>query len=256
VAKYLVRRAETRFMLIINADDLGFNRFVTDRILACYENRRISSASAMVFMADSERSAELALNSGLDVGLHLNFTDRFTAGNRSSILHEYQQHISDFLLKNKYYLVLYNPFLRRHFEYIYRRQYEEFIRLYERVPAHVNGHHHMHLCTNILIDKLIPIMSKVRKSFSFYPSERGYANWFYRYAVDFILKRRYVCTDYFFSISPIHQFERFRNIVELSQSFNVELMIHSQNTEEFNFVMNTAYIDTISGAKIGTYQDL
>jgi hypothetical protein len=34
--------------------------------------------NAMVFMADSERAADLARENGLDVRLPLNFTDRFT----------------------------------------------------------------------------------------------------------------------------------------------------------------------------------
>ena len=66
-------------MLIINADDWGRSLAETDAALECYKAGRITSASAMVFMGDSERAAELAKENKLDVGLHLNFTDRFTA---------------------------------------------------------------------------------------------------------------------------------------------------------------------------------
>ena len=65
-------------MLIINADDWGLYPFATDRILSCRENKWVASTSAMMFVADSERSAERRLNGGLEIGLHLNFTDRFT----------------------------------------------------------------------------------------------------------------------------------------------------------------------------------
>ena len=105
-------------MLIINADDWGLNRFVTDRILSCHENKRVTSITAMVFIADSERSTEPAFNGGLKIGLHLNFTDRFMGGNRSSRFDQYQHKIALFLLKNKYCLLLYNPFLKREFEYV------------------------------------------------------------------------------------------------------------------------------------------
>ena len=44
-------------MLIVNADDLGRNITATDNILCCHARRRVSSASAMMFMADSERAA-------------------------------------------------------------------------------------------------------------------------------------------------------------------------------------------------------
>ena len=65
-------------MLIINADDFGRSVAETDAALRCYIAGRITSVSAMVFMADSERAAELAKENELDVGLHLNFTERFT----------------------------------------------------------------------------------------------------------------------------------------------------------------------------------
>jgi len=61
-------------MLIINADDLGRSVVETDAALRCYSAGRITSVSAMVFMSDSERAAELANGNGLDVGLHLNFS--------------------------------------------------------------------------------------------------------------------------------------------------------------------------------------
>jgi len=45
--------------LIINADDWGCDRGATDRTLDCIMRGTVSSVSAMVFMADSERSAEV-----------------------------------------------------------------------------------------------------------------------------------------------------------------------------------------------------
>ena len=133
-------------MLIVNADDLGFNEFTTSRILMAFETGRITSTSAMVFMADSERSAEMALDSGLDVGLHLNFTARFS-GHAGSALRECQQRIATFLLENKYYLLMYNPFLKNQFEYVYQSQYEEFTRLYNKNPSHTSGPHSPMLIT-------------------------------------------------------------------------------------------------------------
>ena len=65
-------------MLIINADDWGRSRAETNAALECYQHGRITSVSAMVFMNDSERAAEIAREHNLDAGLHLNFTDPFT----------------------------------------------------------------------------------------------------------------------------------------------------------------------------------
>jgi predicted glycoside hydrolase/deacetylase ChbG (UPF0249 family) len=61
-------------MVIINADDFGRSRLVTDRILSCYKQGSITSTSAMVFMEDSQRAVDLAKEYSIDVGLHLNFT--------------------------------------------------------------------------------------------------------------------------------------------------------------------------------------
>ena len=55
-------------MLIITADDYGKTRHATDSILECFSNKRITSASAMVFMEDSGRAASLALKTRLEVG--------------------------------------------------------------------------------------------------------------------------------------------------------------------------------------------
>ena len=68
-------------MLIINADDWGRSAAETDAALRCYKAGRVTSVSAMVFMEDSERAAELAKENELDVGLHLNFAEPFTGSN-------------------------------------------------------------------------------------------------------------------------------------------------------------------------------
>ena len=81
-------------MLIINADDFGRSVAETDAALRCYVAGRITSVSAMVFMADSERAAELAKEKELDVGLHLNFTERFTGKNKCARLTDYQNRVS------------------------------------------------------------------------------------------------------------------------------------------------------------------
>jgi chitin disaccharide deacetylase len=243
-------------MLIINADDFGYNRAVTDAIISCQERKLITSTSAMVFMEDSERSAHIAHESGLEVGLHLNFTEGFSGDNYPLALRESHQRIARFLRRNRYFLVLYNPFLKNDFEYVYRHQYEEFTRLYGCLPTHINGHHHMHLCSNVLFDKLIPKESKIRKSFSFSSSEKGYMNRCYRSMIDRALQQRYKTTDFFFSIVPLINSSRLRAIVDLSHAWNVELMVHPQNGDEYGFLMSDAYAKVVAGANLVGYGSL
>lgn len=64
--------------LIINADDFGRDCWNTQKILECIAGGSISSVSAMVFMADSERAAATARERGIDSGLHLNLTTPFS----------------------------------------------------------------------------------------------------------------------------------------------------------------------------------
>lgn len=210
----------------------------------------------MLFMEDSQRAAELALEHGLDTGLHVNFTLGFSGNVKSNRLCECQQRIASFLNVNKYCFLLYNPFLKRDFRYIYNAQYEEYVRLYKKEPTHINGHHHMHLCTNILVDKLIAKGSKVRRNFSFSPGEKNFLNRSYRRIVDAILVRRYTCTDYFFSMWPTWQNERIRKIVNLANSRNVELMAHPEREKEFEYLMSDEYFHMISLVKIADYGSL
>ena len=207
-------------------------------------------------MADSERAAELSRNSDLDVGLHLNFTAEFTGNKKSSVLRESQERIARYLLRNKYCLLFYNPFLKKDFEYVYKRQYEEFVKLYDKVPTHIDGHHHMHLCTNMLFGSLIPLNSKVRKSFSFFPGEKKLPNRLYRLTVDGWLKRSYVCTDLFFSLTPVKEMRRLQDILELSRSYLVELMVHPQKPEEFECLMSDEYMKVLRGIKVGNFEGL
>ena len=243
-------------MLIINADDWGRNKTTTDNSMVCFKNGRITSVSAMVFMEDSQRAAELALEHGLDAGLHLNFTTKFDQNITLNKLLECQQRITAFLQKNKYCFLLYNPVLKGRFHYVFSAQYEEYIRLYHKEPTHINGHHHMHLCTNILVDKLIPKNSKVRRNFSFTSGEKSMANQLYRSLVDRWLQQRYQCTDFFFSIQPIHKSNRLRGIVELSLAHNVELMVHPEKQDEYSYLLSTEYMELIRNKKIGSYRAL
>ncbi len=69
--------ASSKPILIVNADDFGWYPEATDPTLEAFATKRITSATAMVHMADSDRGAELALEAKLPTGLHLNLTDPF-----------------------------------------------------------------------------------------------------------------------------------------------------------------------------------
>src|SRR5258708_26641691 len=156
-------------MIIINADAWGRSRVETDAALSCHKEGRITSVTAMVFMEDSRRAAELARNREIDVGLHLNLSQRFTDLPSKGLLRTYHDQIVSFIAPNKYKFLIYHPTLRKQFHYVYQAQIEEFSELYGAPPSHIDGHHHKHLCTNMLVGKVIPAGEKVRRNFTFWP---------------------------------------------------------------------------------------
>ena len=243
-------------MLIVNADDLGRDCSATDTTLSCFANGRISSTSAMVFMLDSERAARLALASGIDVGLHINLSEPFTAPNIQTELRSQHVAICRFLKLSKYALLLYHPVLRDAFRNVFDSQYREFIRLYGREPSHFDGHQHMHLSSNILFQRLIPTGAKVRRSFSFQPGEKNFLNRWYRAAVDRSLQARHRLTDYFFSLAHYLDMERLERIFILAVEKNVELMTHPKIPGEFRFLMSAPYAKALEDVQLGGFSAL
>jgi len=83
-------------MLIINADDWGRSVAETDAALRCYKGGRTTSVSAMVFMEDSERAAELAKENELDGRIASEFYRQFTANPCGSTLANHHDKIVRF----------------------------------------------------------------------------------------------------------------------------------------------------------------
>jgi chitin disaccharide deacetylase len=241
-------------MLIVNADDWGRSVSETDAALRCFRERRITSVSAMVFMQDSKRAAKLAKQYELDdVGLHLNFSEEFTDKSCSETLKEHHGRIIRFLRRNKYAQVLYNPLLRKAFAYSYHAQVEEFVRLFQKSPSHIDGHHHMHLCANLLFSNIIPAGTKLRRNFSFWPGEKSWLNRAYRALVDRFLARRYELTDYFFDLTQCMEQGKLDRAAALAGSSNVELMIHPILNKEEKYLMSDEFRAILQRLEIGGY---
>lgn len=232
---------KTRSMLgslIINADDWGRDPVTTDMILACVRQGTVSSASAMVFMEDSERSAGIAREHSVDTGLHLNFTSTFTGTAVPSELMDKQAKIIRYLGGNRLGRVLFHPGLKSSFEYVTRAQRDEYRRLYGVDAKRLDGHHHMHLCANVLLGGLLPPDTIVRRNFSFQPGEKSAVNRGYRRAIDGVLKRRHRMTDFFFSLPPLEPSSRVARIFAMAKSSTVEVETHPVNPTEYQFLMS------------------
>jgi chitin disaccharide deacetylase len=191
----------------------------------------------MVFMADSERAADLARQRGVDAGLHLNLTTLFSAPGVPSRLLHHQQRIVRFLTRNRIAQVFFHPGLASSFRYVVVAQLEEFRRLFGAEAARIDGHHHMHLCANVMLGGLLPAGTIARRSFSFQAGEKSAVNRLYRSATDRLLAKRHHLTDYFFSLAPVEPIERLRRIASLAQHAIVELETHPVNPDEYRFLM-------------------
>lgn len=222
-------------VLVVNADDWGREPLTTNRILECSVRGAVSSVSAMVFMEDSQRAAEMAREQGIDAGLHLNLTTAFSASGCPARLVEHQQELARYLCRSPFARAVFHPGLLRSFEYVVAAQFDEFRRLYQAAPQRIDGHHHMHLCANVLLQGLLPPGTVVRRYFSFEPGEKRLRHSLYRQFARLMLARSYRVTDFFFSLPPLEP-PRLQRIFSLARKCVVELETHPVKTEEFRFL--------------------
>jgi predicted glycoside hydrolase/deacetylase ChbG (UPF0249 family) len=222
-------------LLIVNADDWGRDRENTDRTLDCIRQGTVSSASAMMFMEDSERAAAIARERSIDAGLHLNFTTPFSGASVPPRLIEHQQQLSRYLLRHRFAPVVFYPWLTKSFEYVVAAQLDEFSRLYSVEPSRIDGHHHAHLCANVLLGRLLPAGTIVRRNFSFRFGEKSFGNRLYRMIVDRMLARRHRLTDLFFSLPPLEP-QRLQRIFSAARESVVELETHPVSPEEYELL--------------------
>jgi len=131
---------------------------------------------------------------------------------------------------------------------------EEFLRSFGESPSHIDGHHHMHLCANLLLTNLIPAGMRIRRNFSFWPGEKNWFNRAYRSLVDRWLARRYQLTDYFFALSQHLQPSRFRRVILAAKTAKVELMTHPQVDDEYSFLLGDDFADAICEVQLRSFE--
>jgi predicted glycoside hydrolase/deacetylase ChbG (UPF0249 family) len=247
-------------MLIINADDWGASRYITDKIVDCIQRGTVTSVSAMVFMDDSVRAAQLALKKNISTGLHLNLSQPFSSSEIPRDLRDSQERIVSWLRSSKLAQAIYNPFLRKDFAYVFNCQYQEYANLYQKKPSRIDGHNHMHLCANMLVERHIPEGTCVRRNITFVKNEaKNYVNKFIRKQVDKVLVRRYVCTDYFFHVRQIAAsgnaicYSILNKVLNLAIHSVIELLVHPGQSADYEFIMRKEFGDYIAHVRRGSF---
>jgi len=183
------------------------------------------------------------------VGLHLNLIQELTGEKIPRTFRDQHGMVAAYLKARKMNQVIFNPFLCKAFDYVFQAQWDEFCRLYGSEPARVDGHHHMHLCMNMLASGAVPRRIKIRRNFTFRRGEKDPLNRLYRYLVDRWLTSRFQCTDYFFSIAPIDR-ERLRRLVLLSKAADVEIMVHPGVEEQYTYLLSPEWARLISANSV------
>jgi chitin disaccharide deacetylase len=236
-------------MLILNADDWGRDLETTDKTLDCALAGGLSSASAMVWMEDSERAADLAKQHEVDTGLHLNLTTPLTQANCPLELKERLNKLAAILQRGTLSRAVYHPKLASTFDYVVRSQRDEYARLYGHEPDRIDGHHHMHLCANVLMSDLMPAGTIVRRHFSYQAGEKALRNRVFRQITDLVLRRRYRTVDHLFSLPPLET-ARLERIRVAGQTSIVEVETHPINADEYRFLAGGGIFEWAQGCRI------
>lgn len=192
----------------------------------------------------------------MDVGLHLNLTQTIDQVIDNKPLLSYHHQIKKFLTFRKYSFLIYNPALCQAFDYVSKIQIEEFVRIFGDVPTHIDGHHHMHLCTNMVIKAVIPRGYIVRRNFTYSCGQKNWLNRAYRLFIDNILKRKYYLTDFLFSFIERKKNGLLSDDLKLAARFYVELQTHPESEIEMKWLKAHSFTTEIEHLDKGNFAKL
>jgi chitin disaccharide deacetylase len=250
-------RAASRGLLVVNADDWGAEWATTDAILSCFQAGAISSTTAMVFMEDSHRAAALARAHGLPVGLHPNLTMTYTDPQSSALAKEHQARLAEL------YATASRPHRSLHPAALHlvrdcvEDQLQEFHRLYGGPPAHIDGHNHAHLSTNVLLSRSLPRGIRLRRAQN-WPRARTLGTHVARRVRDAALAAFHT-TRWFTSIRTVHPAfggRGLHELLEVSQSASVEIMVHPGWEDERDVLRAPDWAQALRGRPLGSYAEL
>jgi predicted glycoside hydrolase/deacetylase ChbG (UPF0249 family) len=246
-------------LLIVNADDFGWNRGATDLTLGCFGAGQITSTTALVNMEDSERAAELGREGGFPIGLHLNLTDPFSGPDVPSAERERQAAACRIFGGGGRRLRswTYDPRIATLVEDAIRDQVERFHALFGAPPTHVDGHNHVQVCPNVVRAEALAGF-KLRNALWAWPSDRG-AMAYARAARRALSARRFLTPRYFFDIAQLHRLGNpaaIRRRLDNARGASVEVMCHPGFDHELEALRSPAWADAIAGLPRGSYRDL
>ncbi|HZO05224.1 MAG TPA: ChbG/HpnK family deacetylase [Solirubrobacterales bacterium] len=246
-------------LLILNADDWGYDDPTTAAIVDCYERGGLTSTTQMAFMRGTDAAARVAERvPGLGIGLHLNLVEAYTDPNTPADVRERQRSLIEHARLLRLRRWVYDPFVKDTINQVIADQFRQFIALYGRMPTHVDGHHHCHLAANVLLSPAMPKGTKIRNALSDAHFSNPLTNGL-RLAREKLIERRFRTTDYFVSIEttwpglagPVPP-----DKLELARTQSIEVMLHPIFDRELEPLASPEWLDAVAAMPTGTYGDL
>ena len=243
-------------MLIVNADDWGLRRDVTDPIAECWQAGGITTASAMVEMADSVRAFDLAASLGLPLGLHLNLTFPFDAAAGAEV-GERQRRAVDYFAGSRWRRYGFDPRARAMLDRAVADQLAAFAREAGAAPHHADGHQHIQTCPSVLSCRSLGAIAGLREAHAL-AAGRSRAKTTYRAAVNRAIRARFRSVP-FFSLRDLHPalggsgLDRLR---ELARRGPVEVMTHPAWEDERQVLLSEDWLRLLGELPTGTHDDV
>jgi len=243
-------------LLIVNADDWGVDAPTTEAIAECFAAARITSATGMVYMADSEHAAGLARSRGLPIGLHLNLTEPFDAPGVPRDVRERQLALTRRFRHLRFRRWTYDPFAGGAIERAIADQLDRFRVLYGREPTHVDGHHHVQVCPDVMTR--LPRGIRIRTTRSI-PGAPLSPTRLARRLKEAAIRRRFAAPEYFFSLralSPAFGGSGLESALALADSTAVEIMVHPGLADERRLLLSGAWRLGLEDRPLGSFESL
>jgi predicted glycoside hydrolase/deacetylase ChbG (UPF0249 family) len=243
-------------LLIINGDDWGCDRQTTDAIHECFVAGAVTSVTAMVYMSDSVRAAELAAGGGEPVGLHVNLTEPFTDPACPPPVRRRQERIVRYFAGPPWRMWGFSLALFIEIENCITDQLEAFRSLYGHEPTHIDGHQHVHQSLGVMFARSLPTGAKMRPSFTFMPGEKSLPNRLVRMLLNRMMRVRFRSPRYFFSIRDMHPAlggAGLEQKLDLAEHHAVEVMTHPGISDERAVLLGEGWAALLRGRRLGAY---
>lgn len=246
-------------LLIVNADDWGYDEPTTQAIADCHQAGGLTSTTAMMFMAGSEQAASLAgEHPELGIGLHLNLFEEYSGESVPAAVRERQRRLIGSFQRSRLRRWVYDPRMRRQVDQVVADQWERFVELYGRLPTHVDGHHHSHMAANVLLSGSLPRGIAIRNALSD-AHRRSPVTDLLRAARQRLVLSRFRSTDYFFSIEtvwPDLEGPPPEEKLGLSRRNSVEVMVHPAYPREYEPLQSRDWVEALRRLPTGTFANI